>query len=365
MHVPFESRLCYSLVADVLDQVESQLRTIKMVRFMADYPWPRGKRLRPILFLLANLSIRVERTAHLSVNGRESRLAAAIELLHEASLVHDDLVDRSDVRRGVPSMQMARGDGMALLIGDYLVFRGLKLVLDSTNSREELALAQELANTGLEIAHGEADQLARYLSPQGPEERMSMENYLDIIARKTAMFFAGCAEAGAALAVAEHDLRRVYRDFGMSLGLLFQMTDDLIDIAGDPVAARKSLRSNVAEGTVTLPMIHAWRLHSDHAAVRAFAESRPLSARHESALHRLLAGEEVIAASRETMKPHREAAAAALARMPNNIFRYGLADLLAYVEECSWGKIASSSSQEERHGRSRKPRRGPPAVRGP
>jgi geranylgeranyl pyrophosphate synthase len=365
MQPPFETRLCHSLVADVLGEVEQQLATIKMVRFLADYPWPRGKRLRPMTFLLANFSIRVERSWNVSVNGRESRLATAIELLHEASLVHDDLVDRSDLRRGVPSVQMVKGDGLALLIGDYMVFRGLKLILDSATTGEDIALAQELANTGLEIAHGEADQLARYLLPLSADERMSMDNYLDVIAKKTAVFFAGCAEAGAALAKAPRALRRCYREFGMNLGLLFQMTDDLIDIAGDPRAAKKPLRCNVSEGTVTLPMIHAWRLRPDHPALRAFAEQRPLTPAEERTLYRLLAGDDVMALSRQTMKPYREAAAAAVSQMPNNIYRQGLADLLSYVDECSWGRIGSSKSSEGRNGRSRKPRRRTPAVRGP
>ena len=93
-------------------------------------------------------------------------------------------------------MQMHNGSGLALLIGDYMIFRGLKLVLDAARSREDIFLAQELANTGLNIAHGEADQLDRYLRQQSWEDRMSMSNYLDIIAKKTAAFFAGCSEGG-------------------------------------------------------------------------------------------------------------------------------------------------------------------------
>lgn len=163
----FRSRLFFTLVEDLLAQAEFELVEVKSVRFLADYPWTPGKRLRPITFLLSNFSVRLERGVSLESNGRESRLAAAIELLHEASLVHDDLVDGSSLRRGAPAMHMMNGQGLALLIGDYMVFRGLKLILDAAESRDDIVLAKELANTGLAIAQGEADQLDRYLRQSG------------------------------------------------------------------------------------------------------------------------------------------------------------------------------------------------------
>ncbi len=345
----FNSRLCYSLVGDILKQVELELLEIKSVRFLCNYPWLPGKRLRPIIFLLSNLAYRLEKSQPMQMNGRESRLAAAIELLHEASLVHDDLVDRSAVRRGAPSMQMVNGEGLALIIGDYMVFRGLKLVLDAAESREDIVLAQELANTGVSIAHGEADQLDRFLREKNDEERMSLDNYMDLIGKKTAMFFAGCAESGVALAGADMQTRLVYREFGMNLGLLFQMTDDLIDIMGDPKIAQKSLRNNLAEGTVTLPMLHAWQLYPSDKALQALASGQPIGARAQAQLYRLLSSEPVVALTQETMAVYAKRAWKGLERMQNNIYRMGLADMLDFVERCPWGGLKQSTTRKGQH----------------
>lgn len=335
----FRSRLFYTLVEDELREAEHDLIEVKSVRFLCDYPWVPGKRLRPITFLLSNLAVRVEQSVTPATNGRESRLAAAIELLHEASLVHDDIVDGSKVRRGVPTMHLLNGDGLALLIGDYMVFRGLKLVLEAAETREDINLAKELAQTGLDIAHGEADQLDRYLQSTGWKDRMSMESYIDLIGKKTAAFFAACSEGGAALAGADKELRMVFREFGTNLGIAFQMVDDLMDVLGDPALAQKSLRNNLAEGTVTLPMIHAWEQDPDFGPLRRLADGEPLTARTQATLYRRLASKEVLDRCRATVEQYADAAAACARRMPMNIYQLGLVDLLEYVRLCPWGGL--------------------------
>jgi octaprenyl-diphosphate synthase len=335
----FRSRLFYTLVEDVLREAEVELIEVKSVRFLCDYPWVPGKRLRPITFLLSNLAVRLEQSPPPSADGREARLAAAIELLHEASLVHDDIVDGSRVRRGVPTMHLLNGHGLALLIGDYMVFRGLKLVLDAAETREDIALAKELAQTGLEIAHGEADQLDRYLQSAGWEERMAMDAYVELIGKKTAAFFAGCSEGGAALGGADARLRKVFREFGTNLGIAFQMVDDLMDVLGDPGLARKSLKNNLAEGTVTLPMIHAWELDPAFTPLRKLADGKPLDARAQVSLYRRLASKQVLDRCRESVDQYADAAATYAQDMPMNIYRLGLADLLDYVRRCPWGGL--------------------------
>jgi octaprenyl-diphosphate synthase len=338
---PFRARLCRTLVDDVLREVECELLAAKSVRFLAHFPWVPGKRLRPITFL----SIAVEKTPAPSVNGRESRLAAAIELLHEASLVHDDLVDRSTVRRGKPTMQMINGDGLALLIGDYMVFRGMKLVLDAALTREDILLAQELANTGLSIAQGEVDQLDLYLNKRDWGHRMSMTAYLDVIAKKTAAFFAGCAEAGAALAGATPAMRETYRSFGTHMGLAFQMVDDLMDVAGDAEKALKTLKNNLNEGTVTLPMIHAHEMFPDNAQLAKLSRGDRLNRPEQTRLHRVLATDGVLERSRHTLDEQVEKAKDVLSAMPANIYRAGLDDLLDYVRHGSWGGLEERLSR--------------------
>ena len=362
MTIEFKSRLCYTLVADILREVEDELVAVKSVRFLCNHPWVPGKRLRPIAFLLSHLSVRIERSGSVQIDGRESRVAAAIELLHEASLVHDDLVDRAELRRGVPTIQMESGQGLALLIGDYMVFRGLKLVLDAAESRQDIVLAQELANTGLQIAHGEADQLDRYLKRGDWGERMSLENYLDVIAKKTAAFFAGCCEAGAAMAGAPPDLRTAYREFGMNLGMYFQIMDDLMDVCGDPAVARKTLRNNLAEGTVTLPMIHAWRRYPDSPALGKLANGIALETKEQEALYRKLASGDVMDECLQSASTYYSEAEARLKMLPTNIYRSGLGDLLDYIRECPWAGLRHGSRQRgtkrARDGGSTKPGHG-------
>jgi len=234
-------------------------------------------------------------------------------------------------------MQMVNGEGLALLIGDYMVFRGLKLILDAAETKTDILLAQELANTGLLIAHGEADQLNRYLYQHDLKERMSFDAYLDLIAKKTAAFFAGCAEAGAAIGGGDPALRRIYRDFGMNMGIVFQMKDDLIDVLGNAKVARKTLRNNLSEGTVTLPMIHAWELYPTNPSMLRFVRGDALDARSQATLYRTLASREVRARCEETINRFSAQADECLSRMPVNIYRTGLVDLFEYIKECSWG----------------------------
>lgn len=341
--VAFEDRLFYTLVALTLKAMESELVGVKSARFLCDHRWTPGKRLRPISFLLTNGCARLQRSNNVEFGRREARLAAAIELMHEASLIHDDLVDRSEQRRGQPTVQMANGHGLALLIGDYLLFRGLKLVLDAAESTDDIKLAQDLANTGLNIAHGEAEQLHRYLNGDSWEDRVSMDNYLGIIAKKTASFFAGCTEAGAALAGADPTARANYRELGMNMGMVFQMMDDLIDAMGDPRSARKSLRNNLAEGTVTLPMIHATALYADRRVIRDLASGKELDTRGQAAFYRLLQTTSVLDQTRATIQEYAQRARKYIRTFPVNIYRAGLEDLIEFVESCPWGGFSRSA----------------------
>lgn len=328
--------LCYSLVAEAMEQVEANLRSVKAVRFLAKHSWAHGKRLRPIIFLLANLSLRAADNASTAIGAREAKLACAIELLHEASLIHDDLVDRSNLRRGKPTLQMTHGEGLSLLIGDYLIFTGLKLVLDAAATNEDIILAKELASAGLDVAHGEAEQLDRYLNQDDPVNRMSLDNYLGIIAKKTAAFFAGCAEAGAALGGGDVKIRENYRAFGMNLGLVFQMMDDLLDLLGDEQVAKKTLKNNINEGTITLPIIHAWRLDPQHNLLTKLANKKPINGKEAQIIYHLLAAPQVIAACKTTLQEYIEQTNNYLALMPKNIYSLGLADLFEYIKICSW-----------------------------
>lgn len=337
----FRQQLCNVLVDDWLVDMEAELLEIKTSAALARQGWVGGKRLRPITFLLAYLSVCVERGFSTDHRGREVQLAAALELMHEASLVHDDLVDRSTLRRGQPTLQMSNGVGRALLMGDYMVFRALKMVLDEAETAEDIQLAQQLADAGLQIAHGQLDQLELYINAANPDERMALEDYIEIIAKKTAIFFAGCAEGGAALMGAEKSLRQSYHTFGLEMGLVFQMLDDLIDVLGEPEVAAKSLANNLAEGTVTLPFIHGYQINPDHPGLSRLANAEPLSEDLQQDTLAFVRGEAVLQRCRETITIHARRCLEAWAELPQNIYTLGLYDLLEYISACSWGGLPS------------------------
>lgn len=323
----FKSRLCYTLVVDIITEIERELFEIKAIQFLNDFKWKQGKRLRPIVFLLSNLAMRAASNQSLQTSAREYKLATAIELLHEASLIHDDIVDKSDLRRGAPTLQMSQGEGLSLLIGDYMIFQGLKLILDTAESKDDILLAREFMKTGLTIAHGEAEQLDRYLNRNSAENRMSLDTYIGIIAKKTAAFFAGCSDAGSALAGASNEQREMYREFGMNMGIVFQMLDDFIDVFGDEKEAQKTLKNNMNEGTITLPVIHAWRLFPDNKSLEKLSKRIPISADEQENLYNVLKHDKVMADCKNTVKCYIEKTHDYLSSMPKNIYTFGLFDL--------------------------------------
>lgn len=338
----FRARLCHTLVKDWLAQIEFELLGVKSASALAGHPWAPGKRLRPITFLLSYLSSCVYLGKNTDFDLREVRLGAAIELMHEASLVHDDLVDRSSLRRGAPTVQMTNGAGRALLMGDYMVFRALKMALDSVKTENEIRLAQELADTGLGVAHGELEQLDAFLNAPDPTLRMSEGKYLDLIGKKTAMFFAGCAEGGAALAGADQRTRELFHRFGMTMGIAFQVIDDMIDVFGDAETAKKTLANNLSELTVTLPFIVAFEVFPADEGLVNLAHARPLTQAEQTRTLGLFASEELRAKCALTLQRFLADADAAVLALPGNAFTLGLGDLLDYVKKGSWGGLDPS-----------------------
>jgi geranylgeranyl pyrophosphate synthase len=317
----------HPLLADQLSELELVLHEVKCAHGLGDYVMPAGKRLRPITFLLSSRSAGATRLKPLHTGGAEIRVAAAIELLHEASLVHDDLTDRSSTRRGWPTMHSVHGEERALLIGDLLLLIAVRLLVDTARSRRDLTVGRILAAAGIEMVRGELDQL----DGRTGSRAVTMADYLAVVSRKTAQFFAACAESGAALAGVPPGLRSVYRRFGNSLGIAFQMADDIVDATGDCNVAGKPVRHDARNGVVTLPMIHAHRLAGDHPAIAKLAASESLARADEDAIYELLADEAVRRASLVTLEHHVAAARAQLSLLAPNRYRLGLEDLLVGI----------------------------------
>jgi len=200
-----------------------------------------GKRLRPMLVLLAARACGYTGRDHL-------QLAAVIEFIHTATLLHDDVVDESDLRRGRKTANALWGNAPSVLVGDFLYSRSFQLMVEL----DHMAVMRILADTTNAIAEGEVLQLLHVGNPDTDEAA-----YLRVIERKTAVLFAAATRLGAVLAGVGPEVEAEMARFGMALGLAFQIADDVLDYSGDAEALGKNLGDDLAEGKATLPLIRA------------------------------------------------------------------------------------------------------------
>ena len=211
-----------------------------------------GKQLRPLLVLLAARMVG-------EVNEKVIRVALALEMLHTASLVHDDVVDESDRRRGLPSVNALLSNQIAVLAGDFI----LSKALESAALTEDTRIVRYIAQLGQSLADGELLQLDSQDS-----EVLSEAVYFDIIGRKTASLFSLCARLGAMMAGGTEAEAERLAQYGKLIGICFQLRDDVFDYGTAEVG--KPLGNDMKEGKLTLPTIYAV-VHSDDAAVRELA----------------------------------------------------------------------------------------------
>jgi octaprenyl-diphosphate synthase len=207
-----------------------------------------GKRLRPMLLLLA--------AGALGHRGPDAhQLAAVVEFIHTATLLHDDVVDESDLRRGRRTANAVWGNAASVLVGDFLYSRSFQLMVEL----ERMPVMRILADTTNRIAEGEVLQLLHVRNPDTDEAA-----YLRVIERKTAVLFAAATQLGALLAGADEATGQKLHDYGLNLGYAFQIADDVLDYVSDAATLGKNLGDDLAEGKATLPLIHAIA-HSDGA----------------------------------------------------------------------------------------------------
>ncbi|NLC77856.1 MAG: heptaprenyl diphosphate synthase [Clostridia bacterium] len=208
-----------------------------------------GKRLRPAFALLAGKCCG-------GTLERLMPLAVALELIHMASLVHDDVIDNSLTRRGIPTVKAQWGDKVSLHTGDYLFAKSLLLISRYDNPR----IAQILAEVSVEMSQGEIQQIATAY-----ELNQNIRDYFYRIKRKTAMLISASCQLGAVAAGAEQKLERSLTKYGHYLGMAFQITDDILDMTGEQQEFGKPIGSDLRQGIITLPTIYALR-HSPEAA---------------------------------------------------------------------------------------------------
>lgn len=215
---------------------------VGLVRQVAEYLVAGGgKRLRPALLLLASGAAGCRGEARIE-------LAAVVEFIHTATLLHDDVVDVSEMRRGRDTANAQFGNAAAVLVGDFLYSRAFQMMVGCGSMRVMQVLA-EATNT---IAEGEVLQLMNCHDP-----RVGEGAYLEVIRRKTAKLFEAAARLGAVLAEAPPAVEAALAEYGMRVGTAFQLVDDVLDYSGDAASIGKSLGDDLAEGKPTLPLIRA------------------------------------------------------------------------------------------------------------
>lgn len=217
-----------------------------------------GKRLRPMLVLLAARALGYEGSDH-------AKLAAVIELIHTSTLLHDDVVDESSMRRGRETANELFGNQASVLVGDFLYSRSFQMMVEVDNMK----VLNILADTTNEVAAGEVLQLMNINDP-----KVSEASYYQVIERKTAILFAAATQLGAVLNNASENIEQGLRQYGLQLGIAFQLIDDALDYAADAEEMGKNVGDDLAEGKPTLPLIYALTQsqESDRAVIRKAIE---------------------------------------------------------------------------------------------
>jgi len=296
-------------------QVESRVPLIPEIgRYIQE---SGGKRVRPAVLLLA------ARLAGYR-GGLAVLYASVVEFIHAATLVHDDIVDNADVRRGRRSVHNRWGADVTVLLGDYLFIKSMDMAL----KQDALDVLRLLSDVTLRMIEGELMQLVK-----NGDVSLSEEAHLDIVRRKTAVLFGGCAEIGGLLGGLPDEQRRCLRHYGEDLGMTFQLVDDLLDLTGDEASLGKPVGSDLREGKLTLPIIHLLRGGDAAAAdlVSRVVETRELPPSDWERLSAMLRESRSIEAASERAAAFAEAAKDRLRVFPASPERDALAALPDYV----------------------------------
>ncbi len=200
-----------------------------------------GKRLRPMLVLLAANACGYQGNQHIN-------LAAVIEFIHTATLLHDDVVDASQLRRGNMTANSLWGNEASILVGDFLYSRAFEMMVAANDMR----IMEIMSHTTNTIAEGEVLQLLNCHDADTTESR-----YLDVVSRKTARLFEAAAQIGAVLSNQSEAIENALASYGLHLGIAFQLIDDVLDYSASPEDTGKNVGDDLAEGKPTLPLIHA------------------------------------------------------------------------------------------------------------
>ena len=296
----------------IIEQLHSDVDMVENVgQYIVD---AGGKRLRPLLALLAAASLG-------DVTEKHIKFAAVIEFIHTATLLHDDVVDISTLRRGRPTANSEFGNAPSVLVGDFLYTRAFQLMVQLDDMRV-LKLMADVTNL---IAEGEVMQLVRAGDPD-----TSREQYFDVITRKTAILFAAACEGAAMLSGESDETLKTMHDIGLNLGIAFQLIDDVLDYEGDPETTGKNVGDDLNEGKPTLPLIHAMQHASPDDAALIATALRTKSADRLNEIIALAASTGGIAETRSAAEAHCDLVNDALATIAPSAAKTSLETLATF-----------------------------------
>jgi octaprenyl-diphosphate synthase len=241
------ARKVFDLISKEMELVEAEYErqarsNIQIIDYLGEYLRSSGgKRVRPALLILSNYAAGGDASSENII-----RMATVMEMLHTATLVHDDIIDNADVRRNRQTVNAKYGNQTAVLMGDWLYMSAFETSLRE-RSLDILAILTGLTR---KMTEGELIQLTTLRKVD-----ISEDEYYDILRRKTAYLFSACCEIGAMLAGSNEEETSAMRDFGMDLGIAFQLADDLLDLTSDQEVLGKAVAADLLEGKMTLPLI--------------------------------------------------------------------------------------------------------------
>lgn len=321
------ARRIFNLVATELALVETEFErqarsNIQVIAYLGDYLRASGgKRVRPALTILSNYAVGGDASQFNSI-----RMAAVMEFLHTATLVHDDIIDNAETRRNRPSINSRFGNQTAVLMGDWLYMSAFETSLQERS----LPVLDILTKVTRKMTEGELLQLTLL-----GRTDVSEEQYLDILQRKTAYLFSACCEIGAILGGAEAEQQSALREYGMNLGTAFQLVDDLLDFTATDEALGKPAGVDLLEGKLTLPLIYL--LESDGGASRAAVKTIMQEGDYQRVSRtELLSAVErtgALARARERAYEYAEAARSALDALNSSKYSDALYSIPTYIIE--------------------------------
>jgi octaprenyl-diphosphate synthase len=275
-----------------------------------------GKRIRPALLLLASKLFGYQ-------GDKAHRYAAVMEMVHTATLVHDDIVDEATLRRGQTSVNSLLGNDLTVLLGDYLYIRSMGLAIELGS----LEVLQTICDVTLRMIEGMILELNR-----GGAVDLSEEEHLDILRRKTAYLFSGCTKIGGIIAGASEEHQRVLAEYGINFGMAFQVVDDLLDFTSSEDVLGKPVLQDLKEGHITLPVIYALKAEPRAVAtIEAVVERKFIDEVNRKEILELIRRNRVLEAAREVADRYARQANQALKSLPESPSKDALMALADYV----------------------------------